>query len=421
MADADLSCPAAQRFLQAALACASEGTLVQLVLSKPRQADGLQQVAVKPWLLQGQTHWSIKRRWAAREETDNALPQAAWAALAPLVGTAFAHAHLYTTHEVLQLRFGKRGTPALTQHAAALPPGAVGGPGQAPRQEGLQGHQRTKLRLLSLDAPFVQALGVADEQGRLVPSMARKWKQINKFAELLDHALHRSGLLPREAASAPLRIADFGCGRGYLTFALHHLLAGHHSLPCEVVGVELRQGLVDECNGVVDRLGLQGLRFVCGDVAHTPVEAVDVMVALHACDTATDVAMYAGVAAGAALIVCAPCCHKELRPQLRKPAALAPLLRHGIHLAQEAEMLTDTLRALRLAACGYDAQVLEFITLEHTAKNKMVLAARTAAAQRPAAREQAEREAQALQAFYGVERQRLADLLRRAASTDSAS
>ena len=147
-----------------------------------------------------------------------------------------------------------------------------------------------------------------------------------------------------------------------------------------MTGVELRADLVAFCNGVAERCGCAGLRFVAGRPAQrSRPTAVDVMIALHACDTATDHAIDLGVRAGAAVLVCSPCCHKELRPQLARPRLLSGLLRHGIHLGQEAEMVTDSMRALLLETCGYEAQVFEFVSLEHTSKNKMILARRRGA------------------------------------------
>jgi hypothetical protein len=137
--------------------------------------------------------------------------------------------------------------------------------------------------------------------------------------------------------------------------------------------VELRTGLVTLCEASARRHGLQGLSFNAGDVRSYEPDPVDVMIALHACDTATDHAIHLGLRAGAQLIVCSPCCHKQLRPQMKSPPLLRPMLQHGIHLGQQAEMVTDSLRALLLDAAGYDTQVFEFIALEHTSKNKMIL------------------------------------------------
>ena len=246
---------------------------------------------------------------------------------------------------------------------------------------------------------------MADAQQRLVPAMARKWKQINKFVEIIDAALAASPLAARQR----INVLDFGSGKGYLTFALHEHLRGTLGRDAQVVGVELRAELVRLCNDVAARLGLPGLRFEQGDVAGREVRDIDLMIALHACDTATDHAIHKGIRGGAAIICCAPCCHKQLRPQLLQPHPLRPLLRHGVHLGQQAEMLTDALRALLLDACGYDTQVFEFVSLEHTAKNKMLLAVK-----RAAPREAAPLLAQLseLKDFYGIREQCLETLLR---------
>ena len=175
-------------------------------------------------------------------------------------------------------------------------------------------------------------------------------------------------------------MADFGSGKGYLTFAVHHHLTHALGREADVTGVELRPDLVALCNKATARLGLAGLHFEHGDVREREPQALDIMIALHACDTATDHAIHLGIRSGAALIVCSPCCHKQLRPQLKSPAVMAPMLQHGIHLGQQAEMLTDSLRALLLQAHGYDTQVFEFVSLEHTSKNKMILAVKRAEA-----------------------------------------
>jgi len=224
----------------------------------------------------------------------------------------------------------------------------------------LPAHDRERARRLPLDRPFLAELGIVDERQRVVPALARKWRQIDKFLEVLDHALDG---LPPGATRAPIRVVDFGCGKGYLTFAVHEHLRRRYGVAPQVTGVELRAELVDFCNGVAARAECVGLTFVEGDLRSYPPGDVDVMIALHACDTATDHAIELGVRAGADVLVCSPCCHKELRPQMSRPRLLTGLLRHGIHLGQEAEMVTDSLRALLLETCGYEARVFEFVSL----------------------------------------------------------
>ena len=374
-----------------------EGRCVRIVLGKPRRAGGCERVTARPLTLKGTPHLSLVAQHPTRDLTENLSLDEGIARISSMVGADFAHAHLLTRTEDLQLSQTKRGRWLLHRRAVA-------------REAAEAGHDRAKRRLLELDTPFLQALGVTDAPGRLVPAMARKWKQINKFVEIVDHALHAAGLVAR---GQPVRVLDFGAGKGYLTFAVHHHLVRTLGLPAEVIGVELRPDLVALCNGAADRLGLAGLRFEAGDVSRLEARPVDVMIALHACDTATDHALHAGVRAGAAVIVSSPCCHKQLRPQLCCPAPLKGLLQHGIHLGQQAEMLTDSLRALLLEAEGYETQVFEFVALEHTSKNKMILATRLVLDDAQRARRRAERLAQVreLKAFYGVREQCLEALL----------
>jgi hypothetical protein len=248
--------------------------------------------------------------------------------------------------------------------------------------------------------------------------MARKWKQINKFIEIVAHGLQQAQLLPTKIPPNPsspkrLEIMDFGAGKGYLTFALHDYLQQLLQQLCDVQvsGIELRPNLVAAGQQTVRDLNLHGLQFVQGDVRDYTPPPLDVMIALHACDIATDHAIHLGIQAGAKLIVCSPCCHQELRPQLKSPPQLHAMLQHGIHAGQTAEMLTDTLRALWLETQGYRTQVFEFIALEHTSKNKMIMAIKQEHYQRQS--QQAAEHIQQLTGFYGIETHCLQRLMQR--------
>jgi hypothetical protein len=362
----DSSVPdAAGRFFARLSEHLAQGSLYRLILAKYQGLEtDLTRLTVRPLELHGQPHLTFVYTHSTRDVTRNHRLARGMAELDTLIGGAFRHAHLLAAGEDLELRFSKKGTPSLHRQAnereTAVP----------------QPHDREKQRLVALDTPFLAALGVTTPAGDLVPAMARKFKQINKFVEVLDHALRASTL----RAPATVRVADFGSGKGYLTFAVHHHLTQSLSRDAEVTGVELRPDLVALCNKAAAKLGLVGLHFEQGDVREREPRALDVMIALHACDTATDHAIHLGIRSGAALIVCSPCCHKQIRPQLRSPPVMAPMLQHGIHLGQQAEMLTDSLRALLLQAHGYDTQVFEFVSLEHTSKNKMILAVKRAQA-----------------------------------------
>ncbi len=397
--------PARTRFLQclAEAAQAPAGPAWQrLLLAKPVPQGGandLQRVLVRPLLLRGQACLSFVYSHATKDVTKNLPVAEGLAEVAALLGPAFRNAHLHTATEELQLVLSRKGRGHLTR--LALAPAAPLAGGGAPTA-----HDRAKQRWLSLDRPFLAALGVATPQGTLVPAMARKWKQINKFVEIFAHAIEAAGL----AAQPGIEVVDFGAGRAYLTFAVHDWLTHGRGLPARVTGVELRPDLVAEGNASISRLGLQGLRLQQGDVRDWQAEPMDVMIALHACDTATDHAIHLGLQAGAKVILCSPCCHKQLRPQLLAPHPLKSVFQHGIHAEQQAEMLTDSLRALLLESQGYDTQVFEFVALEHTRKNKMILAIKRPVPQ-PAAAAAALAQVEEIKRFFGVREQALQTLL----------
>ncbi|CAN5464780.1 SAM-dependent methyltransferase [soil metagenome] len=395
-----------QRFLSLLAAAVDDKTFTKLVLAKPRAGEAgvgadaaagpASRITIRPIMLRDQPHLNIVHTHATRDITKNLAVAEALAAIGDWVGHSFSHAYLFTATEEVQLLVSKKGQQTLRRTPLA---GAAATPAQA------SAHDRPKHRFVDIDRPFLTALGVTDAQHRLVPAMARKWKQINKFIEVLDHALASTSLKDRPQ----LKVADFGSGKGYLTFALHDHLRHTLGLAAEVTGVELRDDMVALCNGAAGRLALQGLHFEQGDVSTRPPEAVDVMIALHACDTATDHAIHTGLRAGAQIIMCSPCCHKELRPQLLSPHPLRPILKHGVHLGQQAEMLTDGLRAMLLDACGYDTQVFEFVALEHTNKNKMILAVKRPSVS--AADDQVWQQIREIKGFYGIRDQCLETLL----------
>lgn len=231
-----------------------------------------------------------------------------------------------------------------------------------------QGHDRAKHRFVEQSSEFLQGLGITDAKAQIIPSMAKKWKQINKFVEIFSGALEQI-----KTDDHALHVVDFGSGKGYLTFALYDYMSKNIQAP-HVTGVELNEKMVQFCQKLASDVQFNQLDFFQGDVRTYAPERLDVMIALHACDVATDFAIHTGTRLNAQMIMCAPCCHKELRPQLKAPQVLQPMLQFGIHAGQQAEMLTDTIRALILKAYGYETKVFEFVALEHTSKNKMILA-----------------------------------------------
>lgn len=390
-------------FLAACRRAADAGALERIVVSGKRAGPpSLVEVRVRPVEVGGTRRLAFVERHATRDLTrhasvDDGIAEIA-ALLAPAAVPRFAHATLHDDEGRLELRVGKRGERAHLVRSH--------GEGDDETPADRAAHDRVRARRLPLALPFLAELGLVDAERRVVPAMARKWRQVDKFLEIVDHALDAARIAPGRV----LRVADFGAGKGYLTFAVHAHLARRQGVAPEVTGVERRPELVDFCNAVARRTGADGLRFVCGDLSSVAPDALDLLIALHACDTATDQALALGVAAEARILIASPCCHRELRPQLARPEALRPLLRHGIHLGREAEMLTDTLRALALERAGYDAQVFEFVALEHTRQNKMITGVRREQTD-PVQRDRARDEADALKRFYGVREQALETLL----------
>jgi hypothetical protein len=370
---------------------------VKLSLGKYRGAEeALNKVSVRLLEVKGQPHLSFVYHYQTKDVTKNFSLDEGQARIQNYLdqsqAESFKSGLLRLQAEEIQLLFNRKNQSTLSIQKTAVTAAVA------------KAHDREKFRYIDINRPFLKGLGVTDANYQLIPAMSRKWKQINKFIEVFQHAFD-SLKLPKDH---PVHVVDFGAGKGYLTFAIHDYLRENRGFQANVTGVELRTELVKLCSNVIDQLSLEGLAFYQGDVRSYHPEAVDVMIALHACDVATDYALHTGIRLGASIIMCAPCCHKQIRPQIQSPQVLRPMLQHGVHLGQEAEMLTDGLRALLLEACGYETKVFEFVALEHTSKNKMILAVK-----RDNFAKQAEilDQIKSIKAFYGIQEQCLETLL----------
>ncbi|HLP03146.1 MAG TPA: SAM-dependent methyltransferase [Opitutaceae bacterium] len=382
-------------FLQQLRSALADGSFVRLVLGKPRAGQLLLKITAERVVTARGTRLQLHFRERQRDLTKPADAAAIVEAFEKHVGPALGSAHLFTESTLWQFELNKKGEPRLTRGRA---PAIAAAP--AP-------HDRAKQREIApADAPWLHALGLAGADGRILADATAKFRQINRYVELLLPLCEQAGLAARDS----IRVFDMGSGKGYLTFAAWHALTRSLGRRAEIVGIEARPELVELCNAAATGSGCDGLRFEAGRIVDAVVPAADVLIALHACDTATDEALFRGIRAGAALIVAAPCCHKEIRPQLHAPAELAALARHGIFAARLADMVTDSLRALLLEAHGYEVKVFEFIDATHTPKNTMLAAVRRA---RPdeAAAVRARTEFAALKSRFGIARQHLETLL----------
>ena len=341
--------------------------------------------------LQGQASLSCLYHYSTQDVTKNYTIPEGLEKIAEMMSDC-KQANLFSLNQDTQLKKNKKKAMLNTQKKQS-----------SQTQVEQQQHNREKQRFVQQHSPFLKHLGIADEKGQIIPSMARKWKQINKFIEIFSNAYAQI-----DSSQQSLNIVDFGSGKGYLTFALYDYLLEQQKTPF-ITGVELRSNLVEFCQNVADDVGFNHLDFFEGDVRSYSPEKLDVMIALHACDIATDFAIHTGIRLNASMIMCAPCCHKELRLQLQSPEVLQPMLQFGIHAGQQAEMLTDTLRALLLKAYGYETNVFEFVALEHTSKNKMILATKRKNLEQPDP--QIMQQIQDLKTMYGIQKHSLELLL----------
>jgi hypothetical protein len=377
--------PARDQFMALLREAALGGSLVKLTLGKPAGADKtLVNLFVRPVTLKAGPRLAFVWRHETRDVTKNHESEDALRLLDSAIGTQFLDAHLFTTARSVQL---ETGTGEGRMHSkplerTSIPPA---------------GNDREKVRAIAPSAPWLRALGVTDEKGRPLAPMTDKFRQIEKFAEILRHLMAEAPFEPGK----PVRVFDMGCGKGYLTFATAQLLGPGGS----VCGIEVRPDLVALCSKVAAEQGLSDrLSFREGSIATTEVEGANVLIALHACDTATDDAIAKGISAGAQLIVAAPCCQKELRPQMKAPPVLSAALKHGIFQERQAEFVTDALRAQLLEWAGYRTRVMEFISTEHTAKNTMI----TAVKARGRGTEDDGDPIREFASFYGIRHQALA-------------
>jgi hypothetical protein len=371
----------------------SGGSFVKLSLGKYRGAEaGLKNVYVRLVKIKNSDRLSFLYRFQTKDATKNYAIERGLEELRQLLGASFLNGHLFTLTRDLQLEFNRKLRPRLISSKptfSALPPAT---------------HDQPKQRFVEPEGNvYLRALGVTNERAQVREKMGDKFRQINKFVEIVGGLFVSSQLSQKR----DITIVDMGSGKGYLTFAVYDYFKHRLGIEARVTGVEARPELVSLCNDIARRAGFTGLQFQPGYINDYQIEQADILIALHACDTATDDALYRGIKSGASIIISAPCCHKEIRPQIETPPILNGVLRHGILLERQSEMLTDALRALLLEYSGYTTKVFEFISTEHTAKNTMIVGVRQPGTDRA----DALRQINELKNFYGIKEQRLERLL----------
>lgn len=349
-----------ENFFEKLNASLQDGSMVKMTLSKPVVKNNeLRNVYVKPVLLKNNKMFQFVFRYERRDETKNYDAAQTMGQIESLVPEVFQNASLFTISEDISLLINKKGKPAM-----------VCKPVKEQRTQDLS-HDHEKARLIDPTKPWWFLLGLTTREGKVLADMQHKFRQICKYVEIVD------GLMKNVKFDDEIHIADMGAGKGYLTFALYEYLTSKYDKRIVMEGVEIRQDLVLKINDIIGKCGLKDFRFVENSIDNYKPGKLDVLIALHACDTATDDAILIGVRNTAKLIICAPCCHKQIRREMEKSGRTDAITRFGIFLERQAVMVTDAVRALVLEYCGYKTNVMEFIEMEDTPKNVLLAGRKT--------------------------------------------
>jgi len=342
----------------------SDRTLITASLSQLRKKEGVPftKVQIKPVELKGKLHYQFAYYTGPKVEHRNIPAELAAGELFLLLSDTFRQGLLCTEEADYQVLLSKKQKVSILTKS----PTKKAQPDLA--------HNRQKRYVLNEGepVPFLVELGIMNNEGKVLAKKYDKFRQINRFLEMVEDVL---GDLP---TGRPLTIVDFGCGKSYLTFALYHYLAVREKRELSVVGLDLKTDVIEHCSTLAAKLQYDNLRFLVGDIAkYDELEQVDMVVTLHACDTATDAALEKAVRWGASVILSVPCCQHELFAQVESEV-LGPLLSHGILKERFSALATDAIRAKLLDLMGYRTQLLEFIDMEHTPKNILIRAVKSA-------------------------------------------
>ena len=333
--------------------------LSQIIISNPRRAALAQKIKIRPVLLKDELNFQITEYKGKQVFHENLKKEDTSEYIINQMENFFGQMVLESRTKTVNMLVSKKGTVTIKQKAQKNE--------MKPKE---LSHNRKKRYIIEEGTvvPFLVDLGVQTKEGKIVNSRYDKFRQINRFLEFIQDIVED---LPK---GRELTIVDFGCGKSYLTFAMYYYLKIIKGFDIRVIGLDLKEDVIAYCNELKDKYGYENISFTTGDIAsYTGVDAVDMVVTLHACDTATDYALEKAVKWGASVILSVPCCQHELNYQM-KNEELSVVLKYGLLKERIAALVTDGLRAEMLEQCGYDTQVLEFIDMEHTPKNILIRA-----------------------------------------------
>ena len=347
-----------QLFLQNISASFAGQQLIKITLGNKREKSAeLKNIFIKPVTIKNTAKLSFTYRNNTNDTFKNYDIKESLILIEKMLQTDFYNADLFTATNDFYLSADKSGTVKIITRPASLV-----------IKEDTGQHDKQKNRVInSATALYLHELGITTAEGIVKKDMQDKFKQINRYVEIIE------GIIKDIDFEKNITVADMGSGKGYLTFALYDYLTANLKLSATVTGIEMRDDLVNKCNTIAAAVNYKNLIFKKGTIQDAELKSIDMLIALHACDTATDDAIYKGIQANAKVIICAPCCHKQIRKQMAPDNELKNITKHGILLERQAEIVTDTIRSLILEAHGYKTKVFEFIATEHTPKNVLIV------------------------------------------------
>lgn len=373
-----------EKITQTLCSCFDSGKLIKVIFAgKRKKSIEYKKITLRPVTIKGEYMYQAEFHYD-KKVTHRNIPYYEGIDFAcDVIENDFKQINILTEDEDIQILAAKTDKPKITRQTAQ-------------RKAGDLSHDKRKQYIIEDGVPcdFLMELGVMSPEGKVFKKHYSKFRQINRYLEIADDSFDA---LPKEGR---LRIIDFGCGKSYLTFALYYYLKLVRGRDVEIIGLDLKEDVIKFCNETAKKLGYRELTFLTGDIADFQSTGADMVVTLHACDTATDFALINAVKWHSKVILSVPCCQHELFSQIKSDLN-EPMLKHGIIKDKFTELLTNSLRGLKLEAAGYDVNMIEFTSLEHTAKNVMIKAV-FPDKENPLAKEKASQEYEALKNFYNV-------------------
>ena len=361
--------------------------LVDMVISGARGGGDFIKIKVRPVMIRDSLYFQVSRYTDKQVFHENMTAEDALETLSGWILHDFRQAQIRMQDEMVTVLVSKKGKATVKSKKAACI-----------ETQNLE-HNRKKQYIIEVGTavPFMIDLGVMTESGKIIRTRYDKYRQINRFLEFIED------ILPELPTDRTVHIIDFGCGKSYLTFAMYYYLKVLKHYDIRITGLDLKQKVIEDCQALADRYGYDGLQFLCGDIAdYNGTDEVDMVVTLHACDTATDYALYKAVKWHASVILSVPCCQHELNRKMQCET-LSGAFQYGLIKERTAALMTDAMRGQLLEMKGYKTQLLEFIDMEHTPKNILIRGVKSKGLLPKAARKQQMENYQKCRDFFGAE------------------